>query len=437
MGAAGRDFHNFNVFFRGNPGYKVVAFTATQIPNIQDRMYPERLAGNGYPGGIPIRPEEELPDLIRKLEVRQVVFAYSDVPHEHVMHRGSLVLSCGADFVLMGPESTMLQAQVPVVAVTAVRTGAGKSQTTRRVGEILSRWGRRVVVVRHPMPYGRLDRQVVQRFASHEDLDSHYCTIEEREEYEPHIDRGNVVYAGVDYGEILKEAQKEADIILWDGGNNDLPFYRPDTHITVVDPHRPGHELSYHPGETNLRMASIVIVNKVDTAGPEGVRQVLENVRQVNPEAVVLEASSPVTIDDPKAVRGKRVLVLEDGPTLTHGGMPYGAGVIAARKYGAQSLVDPRPFARGSIRDTFLRYPHLRELVPAMGYGPEQIAELEQTVNAADADLVVVGTPIDVRKLMKLNKPSVRVRYELEEKEPGLEVLLSRYREPVLAGKKT
>jgi len=415
MGAAGRDFHNFNVVYRDNPAYRVVAFTATQIPDIEGRVYPAALAGSLYPDGIPIVAEEELPELIRREAVDEVVFAYSDVSHEYVMNRASIAMANGADFRLLGPNSTQLKARVPVVAVCAVRTGSGKSQTTRKVAEILTRRGVKVVVVRHPMPYGDLTQQVVQRFASHEDLERHRCTIEEREEYEPHIDRGNVVYAGVDYGKILEQAQAEADVILWDGGNNDFPFFKPDLLITVADPHRPGHETTYHPGETNFRMADVIIINKVDSAKPEHVEAVRAAARTVNPRAVVIEANSPITVDDPDLVRGKRVVVVEDGPTLTHGGMAYGAGVIAARQLGC-TLVDPRPYAVGSLQKVYRQYSHLADLLPAMGYGETQIRELEATLNAIPADAVVIGTPINLGRLLRLNKPATRVRYELEER---------------------
>ncbi|HEY8495645.1 MAG TPA: cyclic 2,3-diphosphoglycerate synthase [Limnochordales bacterium] len=415
MGAAGRDFHNFNVVYRDNPAYRVVAFTATQIPDIEGRVYPAALAGSLYPDGIPIVAEEELPELIRREAVDEVVFAYSDVSHEYVMNRASIAMANGADFRLLGPTSTQLKARVPVVAVCAVRTGSGKSQTTRKVAEILTRRGVKVVVVRHPMPYGDLTQQVVQRFASHEDLERHRCTIEEREEYEPHIDRGNVVYAGVDYGKILEQAQAEADVILWDGGNNDFPFFKPDLLITVADPHRPGHETTYHPGETNFRMADVIIINKVDSAKPEHVEAVCAAARTVNPRAVVIEANSPITVDDPDLVRGKRVVVVEDGPTLTHGGMAYGAGVIAARQLGC-TLVDPRPYAVGSLQKVYRQYSHLADLLPAMGYGETQIRELEATLNAIPADAVVIGTPINLGRLLRLNKPATRVRYELEER---------------------
>lgn len=414
MGAAGRDFHNFNTFFRGNPLYEVVAFTATQIPDIEGRRYPAELAGEGYPDGIPIYSEEELPELIKKLRVHQVVFAYSDVPHLYVMHKASLVNALGADFWLMGPDKTMVRSSKTVVAVTAVRTGSGKSQTTRYVGKILTEAGKKVAVIRHPMPYGKLEEQVVQRFATYEDLDLHKCTIEEREEYEPHIDIGMVVYAGVDYEAILRQAEQEADVILWDGGNNDLPFYNTDLHIVVVDPHRAGHETSYHPGESNLRRADVAIINKVDSADAAAVEAVKAAVAANNPGAEVILANSPITVDDPDLIKGKKVLVVEDGPTLTHGEMAYGAGVIAAEKLGAQ-LIDPRPFAVGSIKKTFEKYNHLEKLLPAMGYGKTQIKELETTINSSPAEMVVIGTPIDLRRVMTLDKPAVRVRYDLEE----------------------
>jgi predicted GTPase len=415
MGAAGRDFHNFNVYFRDNPSYEVVAFTATQIPNIEDRTYPPALAGASYPEGIPIRPETELRRLIEELHVDQVVFAYSDVAHEYVMHKASEVLATGCDFRLLGPSATMLESTLPVISVCAVRTGAGKSQTSRRVAGILGDLGKRVVTVRHPMPYGTLADQICQRFASYEDLDRHHTTIEEREEYEPHIDRGGVVFAGVDYEVILREAEKEADIILWDGGNNDLPFYKPTLHIVVVDPLRPGHELSYFPGEANARMADVVVINKIDAAGFEQINAVRTNVRTINPDATIVEAASPITVEDPDGLRGKRVLVVEDGPTLTHGGMSYGAGTVAAQRLGAAEIIDPRPYAVGSIKDTFAKYPTTGAVLPAMGYGPQQTSDLEETINAVPCDLVVVATPIDLRRVAKINKPSVRIRYELQE----------------------
>jgi predicted GTPase len=415
MGAAGRDFHNFNVFFRDNADYEVAAFTATQIPNIEGRKYPPQLAGGNYPEGIPIFPEAELPSLIGELGIDQVVFAYSDVPHEYVMHKASIVLAAGADFQLLGPHKTELKSTKPVVAVCAVRTGAGKSQTTRRVSILLRDMGFKVAAIRHPMPYGDLVAQAVQRFANYEDLDLQDCTIEEREEYEPHIDNGVVVYAGVDYERILRQAEQEVDVILWDGGNNDLPFYSPDLHIVVADPHRPGNELTYHPGETNARSADVFVINKVDTAAPEDVLLVRENLHLLNPGAVIIEAASPLFVDDPLAIRGKRVLVIEDGPTLTHGEMAYGAGWVAARRFGAAEIVDPRPFAVGSILETYRKYPTTGEILPAMGYGDEMMRELEQTINNADVDLVVIGTPIDLASLLKINKPSQRVRYELQE----------------------
>jgi len=415
MGAAGRDFHNFNVYFRDNERYEVVAFTATQIPDIAGRMYPAELAGKLYPNGIPIYPEDQLEELIVKHDIDQAIFAYSDLSHVDIMHKASAVMAAGADFRLMGPNTTMLKSRVPIVAIVAVRTGVGKSQTTRYVSQALIDAGLKVVAIRHPMPYGDLAKQAVQRFATYEDLDIHECTIEEREEYEPHIDRGVIVYAGVDYGRILEEAEKEADVILWDGGNNDFSFYKPDLTITLVDPHRAGHEVLYHPGETNVRLADVVIINKVDTAKPEDVETVRKNVQRVNPRAQIIDAASPVTVEDPEMIRGKRVLVVEDGPTLTHGGMGYGAGVVAARQFGAGGLVDPRPFAVGSIVETLERFHHLEPLLPAMGYSKKQIDELETTINRSDAEVVLIGTPIDLRKVLKIDKPAVRVRYELEQ----------------------
>jgi predicted GTPase len=415
MGAAGRDFHNFNVYFRDNERYEVVAFTATQIPDIAGRMYPAELAGKLYPNGIPIYPEDQLEELIVKHDIDQAIFAYSDLSHVDIMHKASAVMAAGADFRLMGPNTTMLKSKVPIVAIVAVRTGVGKSQTTRYVSQALIDAGLKVVAIRHPMPYGDLAKQAVQRFATYEDLDIHECTIEEREEYEPHIDRGVIVYAGVDYGRILEEAEKEADVILWDGGNNDFSFYKPDLTITLVDPHRAGHEVLYHPGETNVRLADVVIINKVDTAKPEDVETVRKNVQRVNPRAQIIDAASPVTVEDPEMIRGKRVLVVEDGPTLTHGGMGYGAGVVAARQFGAGELVDPRPFAVGSIVDTLERFHHLEPLLPAMGYSKKQIDELETTINRSDAEVVLIGTPIDLRRVLKIDKPAVRARYELEQ----------------------
>jgi predicted GTPase len=414
MGAAGRDFHNFNVYFRNNDAYEVVAFTATQIPGIEGRSYPSELAGSKYPKGIPIFPEENLPSLIREHSVDQVVFAYSDVSHEYVMHKASTVLAHGADFVLMGPNTTMLKAEIPVVSVCAVRTGSGKSQTSRQVAKILKNEGLRVAAIRHPMPYGDLRKQICERFASYEDLDKYECTIEEREEYEPHIDNGIIVYAGVDYEVILHQAEKEADVIVWDGGNNDWSFYKPDLNIVVADPHRAGHELTYHPGETNLRMADVIIVNKVDTADPQKVLQVKENIKMVNPNALVLDAASPITGDDPDLVKGKRVLVIEDGPTITHGSMPYGAGVIFAKKFGAGAIVDPRPYAVGSIKEAYKKYGHLGAVLPALGYSGQQVVELKETIDHTPCDVVVIGTPIDLRRVVTIKQPSVRVRYDLK-----------------------
>jgi predicted GTPase len=414
MGAAGRDFHNFNVYFRNNDAYEVVAFTATQIPGIEGRRYPTELAGTRYPDGIPIYPEEELPKLIKTHNVDQVVFAYSDVSHEYVMHKASLVLTNGADFRLMGPKTTMLKAEVPVVSVCAVRTGSGKSQTSRQVAKILKSKGLDVAAVRHPMPYGDLRTQVCERFATYADLDKYKCTIEEREEYEPHIDNGIIVYAGVDYEKILREAEKEADVVVWDGGNNDMSFYKPDLNIVVADPHRAGNELTYYPGETNLRMANVIIINKVDTADPQKVNQVKENIKAVNSTATVLEAASPITADNPEAVRGKRVLAIEDGPTITHGGMAYGAGVVFAKKFGAAELVDPRPYAVGSIKEAYRKYTHLGAVLPALGYDEKQVAELKETIDRTPCDVVVIGTPIDLRRVIAINKPTVRVKYELK-----------------------
>jgi predicted GTPase len=415
MGAAGRDFHNFNTFFRDNERYEVVAFTATQIPNIDERRYPPELAGKLYPQGILIHSESELPDLIRRLEVEQVVFAYSDISHVDLMHKASMVLANGADFRLMGNSRIVLRSKVPVIAVCAVRTGSGKSQTTRKICKILQAKGLRVVAVRHPMPYGDLVKQMVQRFATYEDMDRAECTIEEREEYEPLIDNGIVVYAGVDYEKILREAEKESDVIVWDGGNNDTSFYAADLYIVVADPHRPGHELSYHPGETNVRKADVVIINKVQTADRHDILTVKDNVSKLNPRAIIVEAASPISVDDPGMIKGKRVLVVEDGPTLTHGGMTYGAGTIAAEDYGAGLIIDPRPHAVGSIAETFAKYSHLGKLLPAMGYSNEQLRELEETINASGCEVVVAGTPVDLRRVIKVNMPIVRVHYELDE----------------------
>jgi len=415
MGAAGRDFHNFNVYFRDNERYTVVAFTATQIPNIEGRCYPAGLSGSRYPSGIPIHPESDLDNLIRDLGVDQVVFAYSDVPHEYVMHKASQVLAAGPDFRLMGARETMLESKVPVVSVCAVRTGSGKSQTTRRASDILRDLGKRLVVVRHPMPYGDLTKQACQRFASYEDLDRYDCTIEEREEYEPHLDRGTVVYAGVDYERILREAESEAEVILWDGGNNDLPFFRPDLHIVVTDPLRAGHELLYHPGEANLRLADVVVINKVESAEPDKVALIRRNTAALNDQAIIVEAASPIFLEDPRAVRGKRVLVIEDGPTLTHGEMAFGAGYVAARRFGAREIVDPRSYAVGSIATTYAKYPNTGPILPAMGYGVTQIHELQETINRTPCDLVLVATPIDLRRIVQIEHPSQRVRYELQE----------------------
>ncbi|MGI6328948.1 MAG: cyclic 2,3-diphosphoglycerate synthase [Dethiobacteria bacterium] len=425
-GAAGRDFHNFNVYFRDNDSYEVVAFTATQIPDIEGRLYPPQLAGSLYPEGIPIYAEQSIEELIKEHSVDQVVFSYSDVSHRYVMSMASLVMTAGADFRLMGSKNTMLKSSKPVVAVTAVRTGAGKSQTTRRICDFLKEKGKKVVVVRHPMPYGDLTRQVCQRFANYQDLDLHKCTIEEREEYEPHIERGIVVYAGVDYSKILLEAEREADIIIWDGGNNDTSFYEADVYITIVDPHRPGHELNYHHGEINLRMADCVIINKIETADSSGIQIVRENIAKINPDALVIQAASPMSVEQSELLRDKKVLVIEDGPTLTHGEMPFGAGVIAAKQFGAE-LVDPRPFAVGSILKAYEKYPHIGDLLPAMGYGEQQIKELETTINNSNAEMVLIATPVDLGRLLDLKTPAVRLKYELQEiGEPTLENVLAK-----------
>jgi len=415
MGAAGRDFHNFNTYFRDNKDYRVVAFTATQIPDIEGRKYPAELAGKLYPKGIPIHAEAELDDLIAAHKVDDVHFAYSDVSHEYVMHKASQVMAAGANFVLLGPDDTMIKSRKPVISVCAVRTGSGKSQTSRRVAEILQKKGRKVAAIRHPMPYGDLVKQKVQRFADYSDLVKHECTIEEREEYEPHIDKGIIVYAGVDYGAILRQAEKEADVILWDGGNNDFSFYRSDLEIVVADPHRAGHELRYHPGETNFRRAQVIVINKMDTATQEGIDLVLANAKTLNPKATIIRANSPTIVKDGGRITGKRVLVIEDGPTLTHGGMKYGAGIVAAKKYGAAKIIDPRPFAVGSIKKTFEKYNHLDNVLPAMGYGEKQTRELAKTIEAIDCDLVVSATPIDITRIIKVGKPILRVGYELEE----------------------
>ncbi len=425
MGAAGRDFHNFNTYFRGNKDYEVVAFTATQIPDIEGRTYPAQLAGDLYPKGIPIHAEEELPQLIKDLKVDEVVFAYSDVPHQVVMHKASLVLALGPDFRLLGEKSTQIKSTKPVVSICAVRTGSGKSQTTRRVSLLLRSMGYKVAAIRHPMPYGDLVKQNVQRYADYSDLVKHDCTIEEREEYEPHLDNGVLVFAGVDYEAILHQAEKEVDIILWDGGNNDFSFYVSDLKIVVADPHRPGHESSYYPGETNSIDADVFVINKVDTADPEDVIAVRNNLRGLNPDAVVIEAASPLFVDDPAAIKGKRVLVIEDGPTLTHGEMAYGAGYVAARRFGAAEIVDPRPFAVGSIAATYLKYPKTGPILPAMGYGEAQTRDLEATIAKSDVDMVIIGTPIDLTRVLKFNKPFQRVRYELQEiGQPTLEDIL-------------
>ncbi|HZD02630.1 MAG TPA: cyclic 2,3-diphosphoglycerate synthase [Actinomycetes bacterium] len=425
MGAAGRDFHNFNSAFRADAATRVVAFTATQIPFIADRTYPPELAGPRYPDGIPIFPQERLEELIAAHQVDEVVFSYSDVRHVDVMHTASRVLAAGADFRLLGPRHTELVARVPVVAVCAVRTGAGKSQTSRRVAGLLRGAGLKVVAVRHPMPYGDLAAQAVQRFASAADLEAAHCTIEEREEYEPHLAAGTVVYAGVDYQAILERAQTEAEVLLWDGGNNDLPFIRPDLHVVVADPLRAGHESAYHPGEANARSADVLVVNKVDEATPEQVAALEEGLKRLNPEATVIHAASPVRVEDPELVRGRRVLVVEDGPTLTHGEMAYGAGVVAARRLGAAEVVDPRPYLIGSLAEVYERYPHIGALVPAMGYSKEQIHELETVINRAPVDAVVIGTPIDLRQLAAIAHPATRVRYDLvEQGQPDLATVL-------------
>jgi predicted GTPase len=420
MGAAGRDFHNFNCLFRNDPEVEVVAFTATQIPDIEGRVYPPSLAGKLYPKGIPIHAEEDLEELIRKHGVDDVWFSYSDVPHQYVMDKGSHVVAWGANFGICSVQRTMLKSSKPVIAICAVRTGVGKSQTTRYVSRILKKLGRKVVAVRHPMPYGDLAKQACQRYQTYEDLNRYECTIEEREEYEPHIDNGFIVYAGVDYEMILREAEKEADIILWDGGNNDTPFYKPDLHITLVDPHRPGHELTYYPGESNFLMADLLIVNKVQTADPVKVVEELDTCRRYNPKARVIKCASKIVVDKPELIAGKRALVVEDGPTLTHGGMSYGAGWFAAKNAGASEIVDPKPYAVGSIADTYRKYPNSGQILPAMGYSDQQISDLEATINATPCDVVVEGTPIDLTRILKVNKPLAEVTYELEELEQGV-----------------
>lgn len=425
LGAAGRDFHNFNTFFRGNEEWRVVAFTATQIPNIDGRKYPAELAGELYPEGIPIVPEKELTRLIKEHDIDYVVFAYSDVTHQHVMRLANEAMAAGANYLMLGVRDTMVKSEKPLVSITAVRTGCGKSQTTRYVCDIFKKMGKRVSAIRHPMPYGDLVKQRVQRFGEYSDLEAHDCTIEEREEYEPHIDNGEVVFAGVDYEAILREAEKESDVIIWDGGNNDFPFYKPDFAIVVVDPHRAGHELIYHPSEVNLRIADAIVINKMDTAETEGVELLKANIKAINPRAEIIEANSPVSVENPEVIRGKRVLVVEDGPTLTHGEMKYGAGVVAAKKFGAAEMIDPRPFTVGSISETYKKYPNIGTLLPAMGYGDQQVKDLEETINRADCDLVVAATPIDLTRIIQVNKPMVRVKYALEERNPGqLEKLL-------------
>ena len=420
MGAAGRDFHNFNIYFKNNPRYRVVAFTATQIPDIDDRRYPAVLAGELYPKGVPIYDEKELGPLIREHKVDLVAFSYSDVPHTDVMHKASLAMAEGADFILIGATYTMLRSKKPIVAVCAVRTGCGKSQTTRKVCRIMKDQGRRVVAVRHPMPYGDLTQQVVQRFANHDDFDRHHCTIEEREEYEPLVDQGIVVYAGIDYQTILDEAENEADIIVWDGGNNDTPFYHPDVHIVVFDPHRAGHERQYYPGETNMIMADIGVINKVDSADKNQIEKVRNNIATYAPNADIVLAESAILATSPEQIKGKRVLVVEDGPTLTHGEMSFGAGTIAAKRYGAAKIVEAAQYAVGSIRDTYANYPQVRRVLPAMGYGSQQVKDLEETIRRADCDLVLCATPIDLPKLLKIDKPTVRIRYEYQDADKGL-----------------
>ena len=429
MGAAGRDFHVFNTYFRDNAAYDVVAFTATQIPNIEGRKYPVELAGQLYPDGISIFPEDDLIDLIKKHQVGQVVFAYSDISHTDVMHKASKVLAAGADFRLMGVNSSSIRSNKPVISICAVRTGVGKSQTTRKVCEILQGLGKKVVAIRHPMPYGDLREQVCQRFASYADLDKHKCTIEEREEYEPHIDKGIIVYSGVDYAKILAEAEKEADIILWDGGNNDFSFYHADLSIVLVDPLRPGHEAASHPGETNLRLADVIVINKIDSANKADVDTVRANVEKYNPAALVIEAASPLKVDAYASIKNKKVLIVEDGPTLTHGGMAYGAGFVAAKKYGAGEIIDPRPYAAGSIKETYAKFDHMENVLPAMGYGDQQIKDLEETINKIDCDLIISGTPIDMTRVLQTKKPILRVEYYLQEiGQPSLEDVLQKFK---------
>jgi predicted GTPase len=415
MGAAGRDFHNFNTCYRDNENYNVAAFTAAQIPDIEGRKYPAELAGKLYPDGVPIYAEQDLPGLIKEMDVDICAFSYSDVSYQAVMSKASAVNAAGADFLLIGTKDSMIKSKKPVIAVGAVRTGGGKSQTSRRIIEILMESGVKVVAIRHPMPYGDISKQKVQRFAEIEDLDRHQCTIEEMEEYEPHIRRGNVIYAGVDYEAILREAEKEADVILWDGGNNDFPFYKPDLMITITDPHRAGHELSYYPGETTLRIADVVLINKIDSADGDAIQTVRDNIESINPGAIVVDGASPITVDKPELIKGKKVLAVEDGPTLTHGNMKYGAGTLAAKKFGASEIVDPRPFAVGRLKETFEIYPEIGKLLPAMGYGKEQISDLEATINNTDCDTVIIGTPIDLTRVVKIDKPVARVSYNLQE----------------------
>ncbi len=427
MGAAGRDFHNFNVYFKENPRYVVVAFTATQIPDIDGRSYPAQLAGASYPAGIPIHAEDDLVALIQEHHVDLVAFSYSDIPHQEVMHKAAMVMAAGADFILIGATYTMLRSSKPVVSICAVRTGCGKSPTTRQVCRLLKKIGKKAVVVRHPMPYGDLTQQVVQRFATYDDMATHHCTIEEREEFEPLVDLGIVVYAGVDYEKILRQAEQEADIVIWDGGNNDTPFFFPEVHIVVFDPLRAGHERLYYPGETNLLMADVAIINKVDSATPDQIQQVRRNIEHFNPKSAIVEAQSALIADAPQSVRGKRVLVVEDGPTLTHGEMAYGAGLIAAQRWEAADVIKPQPFAVGMMKETFAQYPHIDKVIPAMGYSAEQIKDLEATINASDCDLVLFATPIDLPRLVKLDKPSLRVKYEYEDHgEPTLEYVLKK-----------
>jgi predicted GTPase len=432
LGAAGRDFHNFNTYFRGNEEFNVVAFTAAQIPDIEGRKYPASLAGEDlYPEGIPIYAEEDLPKLIKELDVDDCVFSYSDVPYQHVMSVSSIVHSAGANFMLLGPKDTMIKSTKPVISVGAIRTGCGKSQTSRKVIETLMKKGLKVVAIRHPMPYGDLEKQKVQRYAELDDLKKHECTIEEMEEYEPHIVRGNVIYAGVDYEAILREAENDpdgCDVILWDGGNNDFPFYEPDLNITVTDPHRAGHELNYFPGEVNLRMADVVVINKIDSSYPNDIQTVRENIAKVNPNATVIDGASPIKVDDVSVIKGKRVLVVEDGPTLTHGEMKIGAGTVAAQKFGAAEIIDPRPYTVGRLKDTFKTYPNIGALLPAMGYGDEQIKDLEKTINNTDCDSVIIGTPIDLNRVVKIKKPNTRVYYDLDEiGKPDMEEMIDEF----------